>query len=404
MHFVLHLLFALLGTLLIAATLPLALELLALSLAAALPDRPSAVSAASSQVRLAVIIPAHNEQQLIGQCVASLAGATTTYVIAHNCTDDTAERAREAGAQVLVLNDNVGGKGVALDFGFSHAIEEGAEAVLVIDADSIVGAGLIQSVSAAFGHGARAVQCRYQVGNATTNLRTRLTSLAFLGMNVVRPLGRHRLGLSCGIFGNGFALSAATLARVPYTPNSLVEDLEYHLHLIRAGIRVEFLDHACVFGEMPETSAASASQRARWEGGRILMRRLWTRPLLGEVSRGRLRMLEPLLDLRSLPLAAEAALLLVAIGLGLGAHLLWLAIYAAIGAGSIVLYVVVAAWLGPDRWNTLGALASAPAYLAWKVLMIPRTRLAARSGATWVRTQRNAEAAAGEPAAHDRKL
>jgi cellulose synthase/poly-beta-1,6-N-acetylglucosamine synthase-like glycosyltransferase len=233
------------------------------------------------------------------------------------------------------------------------------------------------------------MQCRYEVANPGANRRTRLAALGFRGMNLLRPLGRHRLGLSCGIFGNGFALSAATLARVPYTPNSLVEDLEYHLHLIRAGIRVEFLDEAAVFGEMPETSAAAVSQRARWEGGRILMRRLWTRPLLAQVLRGRIKMLEPLVDLLALPLTIEAGLLSGAMMLGVLAELRWLVDYAAVGFGAMFLYVGFSVMLGPQPAKTLGALASVPGYLVWKVLMTPKTRLASRREAARVRTKRN---------------
>jgi cellulose synthase/poly-beta-1,6-N-acetylglucosamine synthase-like glycosyltransferase len=386
----LHAILALLGILLILATLPLVLELLVLSVAAALPSREPEIQPAPN-LRIAVVIPAHNEQHLIAACIASLAPHPDIYVVAHNCTDATAQRAAAAGARVLILNDTTGGKGLALDFGFRHALEDGADAVLVLDADSIASPNLIHAVSAAFAAGADALQCRYQVANADANRRTRLAALALLGMNVLRPLGRHQLGLSCGIFGNGFALSAATLAHVPYTPNSLVEDLEYHLHLLRAGLRVRFLNQTAVFGEMPETSAASSSQRARWEGGRILMRRIWTRPLAAEVLRGRLQMLEPLFDLLAVPLATEAALLVLALAMGLGAHLAWLTRYAAVGLGTIILYVLVAALLGPSPASTLQALASVPAYLVWKLLMIPRTRLAARRDAAWVRTQRNIE-------------
>jgi len=396
----LHLIFALVWILLILWTLPLVLELLVLTIAAATPthhDEAVMNGAESCSGPLAVVIPAHNEQELIAACVASLAGHREIYVVAHNCSDATAQRAAAARATVLVLNDRVGGKGTALDFGFRQAIAAGAEAVLVIDADSVAGPNLIAAVSAAFGRGADAVQCRYQAADLDTrggaNRRTRLAALALFGMNVVRPLGRHRLGLSCGIFGNGFALSAATLARVSYTPNSLVEDLEYHLHLIRAGIRVEFLDHAAVFGEMPETKAAASTQRARWEGGRILMRRQWTGRLLGEVLRGRLRMIEPLLDLLALPLTTEAALLVLGLAMGIGAHLRWLTLYSVAGLCTLVLYVVAAALLGPEPVRALGALASAPAFLVWKVLMIPRTRLAARGDAAWVRTRRNVESA-----------
>ena len=388
----LHLVALVAGTILVVVTLPLAMELVVLTLAAAFPSR-SQSSVPARPVRVAVIIPAHNEETLIRQCIASLIGPATIYVIAHNCTDRTAQFAAESGAHPLILNHDTMGKGIALDFGFRHAIAAGAEAVLVVDADSIAAPNLIESVSTALASGAEALQCRYQVANAGANRRTRLAALALLGMNVLRPLGRHRLGLSCGVFGNGFALSAETLAKVPYTPHSLVEDLEYHLHLVRAGIRVEFLNHTAVFAEMPESDASAGSQRARWEGGRILMRRLWTRPLALEVLRGRLRMLEPLLDLLALPLTTETALLLLITAIGIFAHSIWLVAYSSAGLAAIVLYVLVAALLGPEPWRTLQALAFAPAYLAWKIIMIPRTRLAAKSDAAWVRTQRNAEAA-----------
>ncbi len=386
-----HIALTIAGLVLLVATLPLALELLVLSCAALLQPRPVRVD--DADFALAVIVPAHNEQQLIATCVRSIldnsSASVRVYVVAHNCSDATAAHAESAGAQVLELNDQTGGKGVALDHGFAHALAAGAQGVLVIDADSVVGPNLVRAIAGRLAAGAAALQCRYQVSNAEASTRTRLAALAFLGMNVLRPRGRDRLGLSCGIFGNGFALSAATLRAVPYTANSLVEDLEYHLNLIRAGIRVEFVDDAAVYGEMPAGSAAATSQRARWEGGRILMRRTWSGPLLREVLRGRLAMLEPLLDLRALPLATEAALLLGALGLALVGRLPWLVVYSAGGLGAILLYVLASATLGPEPGATLRALAAVPGYMAWKVMMIPRTRLASRRDAAWVRTARN---------------
>jgi cellulose synthase/poly-beta-1,6-N-acetylglucosamine synthase-like glycosyltransferase len=380
-----------------AMSLPLLVELALLSVAAGMPSRRFSVSSDSEMqmLRLAVIVPAHNEEKVIGECVRSVLASSNDsvalFVVAHNCSDKTAEVAEKAGAQAIVLNDEVGGKGVALDFGFHKALSAGADAVLVGDADSVVAPNLTTAIAARFLAGAQALQCRYEVSNDSASTRTKLATLAFLGMNVLRPKGRDRLGLSCGIFGNGFALSADALERVPYTANSLVEDLEYHLHLIRAGIRVEFVNESAVFGEMPEGSAAATTQRARWEGGRILMRRLWTGPLLREVTRGKLKMLEPLLDLLAVPLATEGMILTGALALGLLARLTWLSSYAAVGIGVMVLYVVVAASLGPDPGDSLRAIASVPGYIAWKIWMIPRTRMASRRDATWVRTKRNSE-------------
>jgi cellulose synthase/poly-beta-1,6-N-acetylglucosamine synthase-like glycosyltransferase len=384
---ILHALLTLIGLALLLATLPLVLELLILSIAAAHP--PRTISPSDRPIRLAALIPAHNEQQLIASCVASLRAASPPslpiYVIAHNCTDATAERAAAAGATVLPLDDTIGGKGTALHFGFTQALAAGAEAVLVIDADSTVSSNLTQAVAQAVASGSAAVQCRYVAANPETTPRTRLLALALLGMNVLRPRGRTRLGLSCGIFGNGFALTADTLRSVPYLANSVVEDREYHLHLLRAGLRVDFLDHATVHGELPTASPATATQRERWEGGRILMRRRWTLPLVRHVLSGRIRMLEPLADLLSLPLATAASLLCVCLLL----PLIWLRLYAAFGLATFILYVLVAATFSPSPVATLRALVSAPAYLVWKLLMIPRTRMAARADAAWVRTERN---------------
>jgi len=185
----------------------------------------------------------------------------------------------------------------------------------------------------------------------------------------------------------------ATLARVPYSANSVVEDLEYHLHLIRAGIRVEFVDEATVFGEMPETNQGATTQRARWEGGRMLMRRQWRGPLLVQVLQGRWRLLAPLLDLLALHLAREVMLLVAAVILPLA----WTRTYGLIGLAAAVLYMLVAALLGPEPGATLRALAAAPGYMVWKLMMIPKTRAASRRNAAWVRTKRNVEADSKKP-------
>ena len=67
-------------------------------------------------------------------------------------------------------------------------------------------------------------------------------NIALLAFNVMRPRGRDRLALSCGILGNGFALRRETIEAVPYEAGSVVEDLEYHLRLVRAGKKVQFAD------------------------------------------------------------------------------------------------------------------------------------------------------------------
>ncbi len=384
-----HTLFTMLALGLLLPTLPLVVEVLVLSLAALMKPVPVPATK-NTEFRLAVLVPAHNEQALVGRCVESLLRSvelpSAVYVVAHNCKDDTAAVAAEAGATVLPLaDDGQRGKGAALFHGFTHALQNGADAVLVIDADSHVSSELTRIVTGAFQQGEDAVQVRYVAEHAADGERTQLLALALYGMNVLRPRGRTRLGLSCGIFGNGFAVSRATLQAVPYTAHSVVEDLEYHLHLVRSVRSVRFLNAAEVCGEIPDNRAAAGTQRARWEGGRARMRREFAPLLLRAVLRGRLRMLEPLLDLLALPIGT--CFLMLAIGLLVPVPLA--RAYSALGLAGMLLYVTVSACLSPKPARMFSALLNAPGYLLSKLLLVPATRRASKAGSAWVRTQRN---------------
>ena len=141
-----HIVLTVLGIVLVGLTLPLALELLIVTAANLLlgdKSAPNFTLASNENFKLAIIVPAHNEDFLVSRSVTSLrasAGeALSVLVVAHNCTDQTAVRATAAGAEALVYNDPAAvGKGFALRYGFAHALKNGADAVMVVDADSIV--------------------------------------------------------------------------------------------------------------------------------------------------------------------------------------------------------------------------------------------------------------------------
>ena len=300
---------AMVGIFLTVITLPLILELLVVtSLFCFAPRRQP--RGRGPALRLTVVVPAHNEEGLIEDCVKSLLasakGAARILVVAHNCSDSTAERAAQAGAELLVYNDTAtGGKGHALRYGFNAALEGGAQAVLVIDADSVVSENLISEVLQSLTEGAAAVQCRYEMLSADRAARGRLASLAFRAFTYVRPAGRDRVGLSAGISGNGFALTARLLAKVPYDAFSVVEDLEYHIHTVMAGESVRFVESAIVSSYFPTSSAGDTSQQSRWQGGRLWAAKKWLMPLMGRIARGQFRLIEPALDLAGLQWLSE---------------------------------------------------------------------------------------------------
>jgi hypothetical protein len=383
-------LLSVIGILVVVATLPLLMEILVLSVAAMWPaGKPLDRESGSWLAPITVLIPAHNEQALIGRCVRSVLGVGSSgvevLVVAHNCTDATAERARAAGAHVLVLTDpEQRGKGCALRYGFAAALPGPSHGVLVIDADSVVDPGLVEKVRRRLLAGTAAMQCRYEIASALDRPGTRLTNFAIHAFNVIRPRGRARLGLSAGILGNGFALHREVLKRIPYEAHSIVEDLEYHLTLVRANIRVEFIDAVAVRGEMSVSPQSAKAQRARWEGGRLHVMKQWAPKLLADVLRGRVRLVEPLLELLALPMSSAVILLLVAACLPVG----WIRLYVSTAFAVLLFHVMVAALTGPGLWETMKTLSNVPGYIFWKMWILPEIWRASRANAAWVRTER----------------
>ncbi|MBV8731132.1 MAG: glycosyltransferase [Acidobacteriia bacterium] len=374
------------------ATLPGTVELAITTSGAIFKGRP-AERKNPAAFRLAVVIPAHNEQGSIKRSIRSVQAAikpgvtAEIVVIADNCDDQTAERATTAGARVTVRNDPAKrGKGQALHFAFEQLLAEGVDGFLVIDADSVVSANLLEEVHERLGKGAAAVQCRYKVLNPASP-RTQLMDVAFSAFNVLRPRGRDGWGLSAGLLGNGFGLSRETVATVPYSAGSIVEDLEYHLLLVSASKHVAFIDNATVYGEMPADEHAARTQRARWEGGRLQIARRWAPRLLQGLIGGRGRMFEPLMDMLSLPLAYQVMVLITLLCAFRG----WMQIYAIIGLAFVLGHVATSIVLGGRQRAAVMALMTVPIYILWKLTTLRSVLEASGRQAFWVRTRRRNE-------------
>lgn len=342
-------------------------------------------------LRLAILVPAHDEEKDIARCVGSLLASDRgghdreVIVIADNCGDGTAAAARSAGARVLERFDqSLKGKGAALDHALRLLMREGHDAFIVVDADAVVAVNFVRTMGDLFASGAEALQCVYLPLNVEASRKVGLMRLAMLSMNVFRPMGRELLGCSCGLFGNGFGLSRDLLLEVPYTANSITEDLEYHLRLVEKGRKVHFTDRTSVLSDFPLSREGSRTQRARWEGGRLMLQRTMFLPLLGKLLSGRFSLLEPLLELMSLPVG-YASLLFLSIAL-----IPWqpLAGYGIAGLALLGAQVVASILLYGER-RDFGNLLFVPAYLVWKMANLPAVLLGSRRKTEWKRTRRD---------------
>ena len=376
-------------------TLPGTVELTVITIAAMLPfpKNITAPKVARRFSKLAIVIPAHNESSTILQCLNSLRNCDplghgpdiTVVVIADNCTDSTAELASSAGATTIVRSDaSRQGKGFVLQDGFATLMACGFDAFVVLDADTVVEPNFLREITAQLDAGADAVQVRYLARNPHQSLYSRLSAIGLMAINGMRPVARSRLGLSAGLVGNGFALSKDTLIAVPFTSSSIVEDLEYHLNLVRAGKIVAFARHTTVRADLPVAGDAAARQHSRWEGGRLRLARENTIPLLSELVGGHLTLLEPLLDLLTLPLSFQLVLLTTIFLAGSAtAKLYTLAAFAIVSA-----HVAVAAMKANGEIWDLALLPLVPLYIVWKLLIATRIVTFSRREAKWLRTQR----------------
>ncbi len=367
--------------------------------------------------RVVVVIPAHNEEHQVADTIRSIAACNYPadfrhiLVVADNCSDRTAEVARAAGAEVLVRDDTTKrGKGFALAYAFDHALADpSTDAVVVVDADTLVSANLLEAFAARLERGADAVQADYAVRNVDDSWRTVLAQVAFTCFHLVRSEGRERLGLSTGLRGNGMAFSRHTLQTVPHDAFSVVEDLEYGIRLGRAGIRVHHAGEARVVGDMPSTGDASLSQRQRWEGGRRAMRKRFLRTLATDALRRRDKVLADLaIDVALPPLGTVVMRLGTAFAAGSVLAVLSQRRErpARVAAGASALGVFVLGGHVARGWQLSGtgskgatALAQMPRYLVWKLAnggkpwrsRTVSTGKLSDEPATWVRTQRSTE-------------
>ena len=352
--------------------------------------RPSEGSRAGScGLRWVVIVPAHNEEDLIAATVESLrtAGATPDeiLVVADNCSDETAARALLAGATVLERDDlSQRGKSHAIDFALEWLRLRPAQpdAVLLVDADTEVSAGIFGVVAARLERGARVVQVHYE-GAAGDAPVARLRRLALALVHWSRPLGAARLGLPATLKGNGMAFRWSVL-KDGFPGSGITEDAAATLNLLRRGELVVFEPRAAVSGRMATSYAAARTQDMRWEGGRLAL----IPSAIAEASRhlaaGRLRASAAALELASLPLTLTGVLAAAGLAIALGGY--GSMTVASVSIASLLSYVLIGlAAARPDRGDLL-ALVHAPRFVAHKLRVFARlTRGQPRS---WERTTR----------------
>jgi hypothetical protein len=389
------------GTLALCAGYLLVL-LLAAARAATRGGLQPAPQQSRARLRLVVLVPAHDEQDGIAANLESLARceypgeARRVVVIADNCTDRTADRARRAGAEVWErVEPAKRGKGFALAWALERlkAERDTFDGVVILDADCRVSVNLLGAIEQRLRAGASAVQVDDVIGNPGASDASALRFAAFALMNSVRAGGKQRLGLSCGLFGTGMAFSRELLEREPWAAAGLAEDREYHMRLVYGGGRAEFVPEAWVSSAMPTSLRGGSDQQARWERGRLGLVAHWSPRLIvsGLAKRDLARVhagAEQLVPPQSLIVAGSIGSVLGGLLLG-SRRLVSLSALTLLAQGAFVL--VGLRLVGAPR-RVYRALLLAPALILAKLALYVRLLLG-RGPTAWVRTEREAPVA-----------
>ena len=250
--------------------------------------------------RFAVVVSARNEEQVIGELLDSLRKQNypqellDLYVVADNCTDDTAGAARKAGAFVYERRDPIHkGKGYAMDYLFRQLKEEGKDCYdgyFVFDADNLVAPNFVREMNRTFDKGYDAVTCYRNSKNFGDNWISAGYSIWFLREARFLNFPRTLLGTNCHVSGTGFLVSAKVIEENGGWPfHLLTEDIQFSVDCAIRGKRIGYCDSAVIYDEQPVTFRQSWDQRLRWSKGFYQVDREYTVPLLkGMLRPGRL--------------------------------------------------------------------------------------------------------------------
>ena len=245
----------------------------------------------------AVMICARNEANVIADLIDSIKTQSypqdliDIFVMADNCSDDTAEIASSRGVHVYTrFNSEKVGKGYALEALMNHMREdypEGFDGYFVFDADNILEHDYIEQMNRKFSDGHEIVTGFRNSKNFADNWISAGNALWFMWDSQYLNYPRYLLGISCTVSGTGFLFSrriAEKMGGWPY--HMLTEDWEFSFDQVTKGEKIAFCRQAVLYDEQPTSFAASCRQRIRWLRGLLQVNIRYMKKVLKGIFRG----------------------------------------------------------------------------------------------------------------------
>ncbi len=352
--------------------------------------RPPVYPRRNPRTRFACLIPARNEEAVIGELVGCLKAQDyppelfDVYVVPNNCTDDTAGAALRAGAKVLTCDQPVRYKGDALRQSLGKLMNEGYDAFCVFDADNLVKPDYLSHMNDAFCAGARLAKARLTTRNTFDSWVAGCYTLYFAIFDRFFNRSRAQMGLSAKLVGTGFAVHRDVLVKMGgWMTESIAEDAEFAAMCAEMGERVWWVPEAVTYDEAPTGFRLSLIQRRRWCSGIMSAATLRLLPLVQSFRQGggtevTLRRVDSLMFLCS-PFFQALSLIPMVLLMGRaavnGTILTWLMVFgASLGASALGLMgfgTLLAAWIGIRDRRIVKSILGFPLFMAcWMPLML----------------------------------
>lgn len=287
-----------------------------------LKEKPYVVN---KQHKFIIILPAHNEEAVIGNLISSLKELDypkdlyDIAVIVDNCTDNTEKIAKEMGAKIYIRNETDPSKktkGYAMQEYLNTLLADSNmdyDAFCVFDADNIVDKNFLTVMNKHLCQGEEVVQGYRDIKNPTDSWISAGYAIFYWMMNRFYHLARYNAGLSPLINGTGFMVKFDVIRDTGWNTNTLTEDIEFSLKTIIQGKKLGWAVDAICYDEQPVTFGPSWSQRSRWTMGHIQCLKEYTGELAKAASENKTLMnLDGLLYMvGSIPMFIISLILLV---------------------------------------------------------------------------------------------
>lgn len=226
--------------------------------------------------KFAVVIPARNEEVVIGNLIQSLNNQNYSkdkydiYVVPNNCDDKTEEVAKSYNAQIIsCANIITKSKGDVLRYAFKYLEEKDYDAYLIFDADNIVHPNFISEMNDALVSGYRVAQGYRDSKNPSDTWISSSHSLHYIIQNYFMNRARNNINKSCFVNGTGFMISKEYLDENGYNSLTITEDIELNVNCGLNNERIAFVENAITYDEQPISFRVSWKQRKRWSVGTL---------------------------------------------------------------------------------------------------------------------------------------